>query len=296
MNRLRWGLLVLLLLAGLLAGIGSSPSQSSAAACRGERPATFDITLASTPSPFAADVGEPFTVTVTAKDACIPSRTVTGYKGPATLSASGGGITAISNLTFTRGRATASLTATTDASGVTLTVTDNADSSITGTSAPPFEIYDELIPCNADGCSGSVDSLGTGTFVTANISGNPSLSGNLGLSLSGHNETIQCFLEGSTEPTSAMTIGSLHTIAPPPDAGTFTEKVRYSKQEAPGTGVANFVHCMNTGPDGSFEQVLLCDNQTPSPKCILDQRRNGIGELVVTFLLNGVDPVGGGFG
>jgi hypothetical protein len=85
---------------------------------------------------------------------------------------------------------------------------------------------------------------------------------------------------------------------------TYRATVRFAKKLVPGTGVANFVHCMATPTvntvtgktELNYTRVPVCDNQTPVPKCILNQRRNNAGELVVTFLLGAGDPGGIGFG
>jgi hypothetical protein len=280
----------LVLLGGVLVVAGGSATGSLAAPCP---PGTaLAISPPAAPLPFAAEVGTPFGVTVTAKDGC--GSTVKSYKGPALLTASGGGIAA-QTLTFTQGVATASVTALSDASGVKLTATDSANTSITGETAS-FAIYDDLAVCTTDdGCSGEVDNLAsTGTSLSASIPGKANLEGVLGLSLSGHNATISCELADGTTKTSP-TIGSLQTVAPPASAGPVTVTLKFGKDEAPGTGVANFVHCAG-GDLQSLEQLLPCPKKGAKPaKCILDQRRNGVGQLVVTELFSG-DPVGGTFG
>jgi hypothetical protein len=277
------------LLGGALVIVGGSATGSGAAPC--PPGIALEIGLPTEPSPFAAAVNSPFDVTVTAKDGC--GNTEKSYKGPAELTASGGGIAVQPQpLTFTQGTATATLTPTTDASGVTLTASDGTN---TGPASASFEIYDVLATCNKDGCSGTVDNLATtGTFLSASIPGKANLTGVLGLSLSGHNETITCQLADGTIKESP-TIGSLNTIAPPASAGPVTVTLKFGKEEAPGTGVANFVHCAGAN-EASLVQLSTCPKKgTKPPKCILDQRRNGIGQLVVTELISG-DPVGGTFG
>jgi hypothetical protein len=280
--------LILLLLGGALVVVGGSATGSGAAPC--PPGVALEIALPAVPSPFAAAVGSSFDITVTAKDGC--GNTVKSYKGPATVTASGGGI-AVQPLTFTQGTATATLTAATDASGVTLTASDGTN---TGPASASFEIYDVLATCSKDGCSGVVDNLGTtGTYLSASIPGKANLTGVLGLSLSGHAEEITCLLSDGTTVITDKTIGSLQTIAPPPSAGPVTVTLKFSKEEAPGTGVSNFVHCAGAN-EASLQQLSTCPKKgnTP-PKCILDQRRNGVGQLVVTELISG-DPVGGTFG
>jgi hypothetical protein len=298
------------ILVGLAAVAVGAPLGSSAASC----PALvhhFDVSLPS--SPFSAEVGTEFTVTVTAKSSC--NEPVSSYRGPATLSASGtdangdpiaNGAAGVANLALKfkagTGTATQSLTATTDSLAVKLTATDTSVApAITGTSAS-FNVYDDLVPCGAADCSGSISSGPTGTHVTVTISG-AGVPGSLGLSLSGHHLDLPggCLRSDGTTVggDDVPTMGSLYTIAPPAGlakGATFTVTVRYSKEESPGTGVSNFVHCMSVDPStAAFEQVPNCAKKNPQPACISDQRRNGVGELVVTFLL-AVDPVGGGFG
>ena len=46
----------------------------------------------------------------------------------------------------------------------------------------------------------------------------------------------------------------------------------------------------------AYDKKAPCDNQVPKAKCILDQRRNNAGELVVTFLLGPGPSDPGGIG
>lgn len=284
-----------MILVGLAVVAVGAPLGSSAASC----PPAVAYFVVSAPS--SAEVGTPFTVTVTANSSC--HETVKSYKGPATLRASGtnangdaiaSGAAGIADLAlkFTAGTGTAThtLTATTDALNVRLNAADQADSSIAG-SSPSFAVYDDKIDCGTANCSGEIPDPATGTKITVNIPV-ANLPGFLGLSVSPQNLAASAC---TTADVSAM--GPLYTIAPPSGAPEYTVTIRYPKEETPGTGVANFVHCMSNNPGvDAFEAIAPCDNKNPVPKCVLDQRRTGVGELVVTFLLTPGDPVGGGFG
>jgi hypothetical protein len=300
---------ILLLLGGLLVLLGGSAVNSSAAECN--TVTHFRVALPS--SPFFVDLqtNSSFTATVTALSAC-DENPVSSYKGPATLRASGtlvdgtvvdsmaGGIVDISPLKFKQGIATPTVKVEADALGVALKATDDAIPSISGSSTL-FDVFDETNACgDDDGCSESLGAV-AGTTISADLPDD--VSGFLGLSLSPH--ILDAGESGCPAEPGADAMGAQYTIAPPAGLlaeATYTATVRYTKKVAPGTGVSNFVHCMATPrvEDGvvqlDFTRVLPCDNKNPEPKkCILEQRRTGVGDLVVTFLLSPGDPVGGGF-
>jgi hypothetical protein len=290
---------IFLLLGATFVVVGGTASSFGAPPC-GSDVDHFDVSINKT----AVQVGEAITVTVIAKSAAPCNDTVKSYKGPATLTANGtsaaGSATTAgigpTTLTFTNGTgtATADVTPTSDALGVTLTATDSSVSpSITGTTAPvSFVVFDSKFTCTATGCVGSDDDSEPTAQATTRVSVNipeAGLNGQfLGLSTSPHTAT-----DCST--TGAAPMGSLYTIAPPLGLQkNYSATVRYPKEVAPGTGVSNFVHCMRDLDSLTFTQVKACKRSSPTP-CISDQRRDGVGDLVVTFLLSPGDPVGGGF-
>jgi hypothetical protein len=298
---------ILLLLGGLLVLLGGSASNSSAAECN----TVTHFRVALTSSSFFVDLqtNSSFSATVTALSACNDNDPVASYKGPATLRASGtlvdgtvvsSGAAGIADipLKFKQGIATPTVKANADALGVALQATDDASASISGSSTL-FDVFDETTACGDD-CSGTLGAE-AGTTISVDIP-DDGVSGFLGLSLSPH--ILNAGESGCPSEPGADAMGAQYTIAPPaglPAEATYTATVRYTKKVAPGTGVSNFVHCMATPTvEGGvvqlvFTQVLPCDNKNPEPKCIVDQRRTGVGDLVVNFLLSPGDPVGGGF-
>ncbi len=243
------------------------------------------------------------TATVTALSSC--DTIVNSYKGPASLKASGTstdgsfaseGAAGIDTekLSFKQGIATPTLTPDQDALGVKLTATDDGNAAITGSSVS-FNVFDDITDCGQQNCNGAIgDTKGPGgTNVSVEIPG--TLDGFLGLSLSDPTLTAEdC--EGA--PADASRFGQAYIIAPPSDLDeetTYTATVRFNKKQVPGTGVSNFVHCMasptvnpTTGQtELVYKIVQPCVNQIADqvPKCILDQRRNNAGDLMVTFLL-----------
>jgi hypothetical protein len=69
-------------------------------------------------------------------------------------------------------------------------------------------------------------------------------------------------------------------------------ELRWSKEEAPGTGVANFVLCLDKENDDiGFFVAPVCPKKTSLGTCEVKRSRNGVGELVIVLQL-GEDPVG----
>jgi hypothetical protein len=159
-----------------------------------------------------------------------------------------------------------------------------------------FDVVDQVIPCGDNGCSGSVDN-GQNTL-TVNVPARQGTSGFLGLSLDQAAGPVACTrLDGST--INQPVLGSLQTVLPPAgyDTPSIQVVVRYDKSIAPGTGVANFIFCANHGGNTPFFEIPACPRRgQPTQKCEQDRRRNGVGDLVVTFLFSSTDPVGSGFG
>jgi hypothetical protein len=296
-----------LLFGGLLVmAVGSAPP-SGAAPC--EKADHLGVAIAGSPS-FVdlSQTNHSLTVTVTALNTC--GAADSSYKGPATLRASGtsangafvsSGAAGISNISlkFRQGIASVTVTPNSDALGVRLTASDDDPASgVAAGNSALFNVYDETDPCGSTDCGGELGTV-AGTSVTVDIP-NDGLSGFLGLSLSPHTLSSDC-----TNTSGAQAMGALYTIAPPsglPASANYSATVEYTKKVAPGTGVSNFVHCMATPTevDGrvqlAYTRIAPCDNKAPVAKCILQQKRTGAGDLVVTFWLGGPsDPVGGGF-
>ncbi len=158
-----------------------------------------------------------------------------------------------------------------------------------------FDVVNVLVPCNDSGCNGSFDN-GLNT-VTANVPGKHGTQGFLALSLSEAGGSVACTkLDGTVIDQPVM--GSLQTVVPPAgyDTPSIPITVRYDKTIAPGTGVANFVFCANHGGSTPYFEIPACPRRgQPSQKCISSRRRNGVGDLIVTFLFSSTDPVGGGY-
>jgi hypothetical protein len=301
---------MVLLLGGLLVMLVGSASPTGAAACKADH---FTVLLAGPIPVDLSALNHSLTATVTARSAACNDAVDTSYKG-ATLSASGtnaDGTTAAHNaagigdvsLKFRQGVAAAAVTPSSDGLGVKLTATDDADASITGSSIA-FNVFDKVEGCETSDCGGTIGSTkgAGGTEVTVDLP--EALDGFLGLSLGNIDPSLTAE-DCLNAPTDVAPFGQAYVIAPPsdPDLDTYTATVRFGKKLVNGIGNPHFVHCMatpTTDVDGNtvlaYEVVPLCDNQTPEPKCILDQRKNNAGELVVTFLLSAGDPGGIGFG
>ena len=299
---------ILLLLGGLFVMLVGAAPPSGAAACKAD---DFTVVLTGlTP----VDLSEPssITATVTAVSKACGNAVDTSYKS-AVLRASGtsangtfvsSGAAGIGdvNLRFRQGVATAEVTPSSDALGVKLTAIDGNSPSLFQKASDPFNVFDNVCDATED-CENTIGSTkgSGGTQVTVDLP--EGLDGFLGLSL-GDSTGATC----TGAPTSAAPFGQAYVIAPPSDLGateTYTATVRFAKKLVPGTGVANFVHCLASPTTNAQGQVVLaydrklpCDNQVPVAKCIIDQRRNNAGELVVTFLLGPgpSDPGGIGFG
>jgi hypothetical protein len=159
-----------------------------------------------------------------------------------------------------------------------------------------FDIVNLLIGCGDSGCSGSYDN-GLNT-VSADVPGKHGTQGFLALSLDNAAGSVPCTkLDGTVIDQPVM--GALQTVIPPAgyDTPSIPVTVRYDKTIAPGTGVANFVFCANHGGNTPFFEIPTCPKHgQPSGKCISSRRRNGVGDLIITFLFSSTDPVGGGYG
>jgi hypothetical protein len=158
--------------------------------------------------------------------------------------------------------------------GATLTASDGT---VSGTS-DPFDVFDAICTadtlCQADNASTHVE-----TLVDANTPATMALS----LSAPG----IPFFCNGAVR----NAVGSLVTLDPQAYAGkSYLAMLRYSKDVAPGTGVANFVVCL--GEKGVFTELAPCKNAASAP-CIDKRNRNGVGDLVIVLRLDPNDPVGG---
>jgi hypothetical protein len=127
------------------------------------------------------------------------------------------------------------------------------------------------------------DPGGTVTVLTSRPRGNDSMTIDFGAI----GAQIDCL-------TGFQTRGALTRIDPDYSTSDAIEiTMRWSKEVAPGTGVANFVLCMSK--DGTTYSVPpSCPRSGKLPKdenfCELKRNRNGVGELVISFLIKPQDP------
>jgi hypothetical protein len=170
-----------------------------------------------------------------------------------------------------------------------------SDGALTASSAF-FDIVNKLTACGSSGCNDSYDNGLTGVTVTVPRRGGA--SGTLALGLNNPGGSVPCTrLDGTT--INQMPMGALQTVDPPSghDTPDITVVARFDKSIAPGVGVANFVFCANHGGNTPFLEIPACPRRgQPTVKCEVSRRRNGVGDLIVTFLFSSTDPVGGGYG
>jgi hypothetical protein len=159
-----------------------------------------------------------------------------------------------------------------------------------------FDVVNKITGCGSSSCSDSVDNGLTG--VTVNVPSKRGASGNLALGLDNPGGSVPCTrLDGTT--INQQPMAALQTILPPSghDTPDITVVARFDKSIAPGFGVANFVFCANHGGNTPFFEIPPCPRHgQPTVKCEVSRHRNGVGDLVVTFLFSSTDPVGSGFG
>lgn len=242
--------------------------------------ASFELAPIGSPQ----EAGIPFSVAVTARDAC--GDVATDYDGTATVS----GLTALpgsaptpATLSFTDGLAVASVTAVTAQEDARLTVADGAISATSNA----FDVVDRLcLHGDPAGECVATDDAGT-TTVTTPL---PPLGGTMSLTFDAGAATLSCSgLELARR-------GSLAVIDPVGYADAIPVTLRWDKSVAPGTGVANFVLCMSKdGIEYSVAPACTKSGQLPAdtPYCELKRNRNGVGDLVIEVLIHPTDPIAG---
>jgi hypothetical protein len=91
-------------------------------------------------------------------------------------------------------------------------------------------------------------------------------------------------------------VGSLATIEPFSYVKPIQVSTRWAKSIAPGTGVANFVLCWSETGIG-YTVAGACTKKGTLPTgvklCELSRSRNGVGDLILTFLIAPADPYAG---
>jgi hypothetical protein len=149
----------------------------------------------------------------------------------------------------------------------------------------PFNVVDYL--CRSTLICEASDDFGTTTVSTPG----PPSGGAMGLSFGGFGAGFSC-----TGAPSFQSIGSLATIDPFSYIQPIQVTTRWAKSVAPGTGVANFILCWSETGLG-YEVAAPCTKQGKLPAgsklCELKRNRNGVGDLLITFLIHPTDPYAG---
>ncbi len=225
------------------------------------------FTIATISSPQA--VGAPFSVTVTAKDAC--GNVASSYNGTPTitgLASAGASTPTYGTLAFSGGVATASVTAVAPQTGAQLTVSDG---SATGVSNA-FDVVGFLCTSSSTTCEAS-DDAGVTTVRAPVPQGDSKLAISFGDTGSGCVSNL---------------IGSTITLDPLGYAASTQVTLEWDKSEAPGTGVANFILCWSK-PSETAEVLPKCGKR-PQGTCELKRNRNGAGDLEILVRLDPADP------
>jgi hypothetical protein len=148
-----------------------------------------------------------------------------------------------------------------------------------------FNVVDYL--CRSSLVCEASDAPGTTTVTTPG----PPSGGAMGLSFDGFAPGFTC--AGAPLFTS---VGSLATIEPFSYVKPIQVTTRWAKSVAPGTGVANFVLCWSETGIG-YAVAGACTKKGALPTgiklCELSRSRNGVGDLVLTFLIAPADPYAG---
>jgi hypothetical protein len=217
-------------------------------------------------------VGTPFSISATAKDAC--ANTASFYNGTAALT----GLDATQNasptpstLSFGSGSATATVTAVKAQEDADLTATDGA---ATGTSNS-FDVVTRICTSPSQPCTASNDD-GTSVTVPAPPGGTTLLS------LSGPGNSFTC------EGTTYQNVGS--SVLVDPAGGGYGVSpievvVTWSLVNAPS---GNRVVCMTKDEGATYFEVPRCGN-APVPPCELDRDRSG-DVLRAVILIDPTDP------
>ena len=221
-------------------------------------------------------VGRAFGVTVTAKDACGQTAP---FNGTAMLSGLNG--VAPQLIEFSAGIATATLTPVQQQDDAQLRVDAASDPSNT------FDVVTELCTSEDPEAICEASDAARTTTVTTN---RPPAGATMALTFSGLVTQFSC--DGGRIDTR----GALARIEPAGYTRPIALTTRWDKAVAPGTGVTNFVFCMSK--DGvSYTLVTPCTKTgelpVDKPFCELKRNRNGVGDLLIQYLISPNDPWGG---
>jgi hypothetical protein len=230
-------------------------------------------------------VGREFEVKIRATDGCPETVPFTGKRKIR-------GLTGVADqeVTFTNGLATAKLTPVHTQAAARLRVVDGSDTAITV--ADPSNAFDVVqvlceydpdddTPCEAQDREGKV------TLTTPR----PPLGATIGFSFGALGNGSTC---AGSPFTSRGPVANVDPKYPKDYDGPALSFVgRWNKSEVPGTGVANFLFCMSK--DGlAYEIVPSCtkSGELPGsfPYCELHRSRNGVGDLIIRFLIAPDDP------
>lgn len=149
----------------------------------------------------------------------------------------------------------------------------------------PFNVVDYL--CRDTFVCEAADDLGTTHISTPG----PPSGGAMGLSFSDFASGFSC-----TGVPGFESVGSVATIEPFSYVQPIPVTTRWAKSVAPGTGVANFILCWSkTGVGYSVAEACTKQGKLPAgvKLCELKRNRNGVGDLVIEFLIAPSDPYAG---
>ncbi|MBA3348175.1 MAG: hypothetical protein H0T13_06405 [Actinobacteria bacterium] len=150
-----------------------------------------------------------------------------------------------------------------------------------------FNVVDYLCR-SADYCEGEDEDGNT----TVRTDGVPS-GGAMAMSFDGFAGSFSC---GASPLTGAGSLVNIDPIGYPTNAPSIAVTMRWSKSEAPGTGVTNFTFCWSK-TDSNYSVAGACTKKGQLPAgvklCELKRHRNGAGELVIGFLIAAEDPYAG---
>jgi hypothetical protein len=174
---------------------------------------------------------------------------------------------------------------TLDQSGVGFTLSASADG-LTPATSDPFDIL--------DGCPGGVTTctLSSNDKHTSVTTDYPSATHDSTLlSMSATGAQFDC---GGTQ-TARGSIVTIHPASGYLIGNPIAVTLRFDKTVAPGTGVSNFVLCIDKHDDNGFRTVSTCPKHPKSGDlpCISKANRNGVGDLVIVMLMTSDDPGAG---
>jgi hypothetical protein len=174
---------------------------------------------------------------------------------------------------------------TLDHSGIGFTLSASA-AGLTSATSDPFDIL--------DGCPGGVttctlSSSDKHTSVTTDYPSQTHDSTLLSMSATG----AQFDCDGTQ--TAKGSIVTIHPAGGYLVGNPISVTLRFDKVVAPGTGVSNFVLCVDKQDTTGFHTVSTCPKHLRSVDlpCISKANRNGVGDLVIVMLMTSDDPGAG---